>query len=103
VEGDRGLLGELVDIFRVEAPRLLVDLRRGLAAGDAGAVQATAHALKGCVGNFGDRAAVDAASTLERLGRNGALAEAATRMDELEREVERLKGGLVSMVEEATV
>ncbi len=100
VEGDRKLLAELVDIFRVESPRMLADLRRGLETSDARGVEDAAHALKGCVGNFGGRAAADVALALERMGREGVLDGAGARLAELEREVDRLTGGLVRMGEE---
>jgi PAS domain S-box-containing protein len=101
VEGDRDLLAELVEIFRAESPRMLADLRRCLEARDAGGVEVAAHALKGCVGNFGGRAAATAALALERMGREDGLAEAGPRLVELEREVDRLRSGLVRMCEEA--
>jgi len=101
VEGDRKLLAEIVDIFRVESPRMLADLRRCLETGDARGVMEAAHALKGCVGNFGGRAAADAALVLERMGREGALSGGGGRLAELEREVDRLRSGLGRMGEEA--
>jgi two-component system, sensor histidine kinase and response regulator len=103
VEGDRALLAELVDIFRVDSPRMLADLRRGLEAGDARGVEKAAHALKGCVGNFGGRTAAAAALALERMGRDGVVTGAGARLAELEREVDRLRSGLARMCEEAPV
>ena len=100
VEGDRALLSELVELFRDEAPHLLAELRRCVEAGDSRGVQDAAHALKGCVGNFGAPAATDAALALEHLGRDDDLREAGPRLIELEQEVERLRSSLVQMVEE---
>ncbi len=100
VEGNRELLAELVDIFRDESPRMLAELRRCCEAGDPGGVRDAAHALKGCVGNFGALAAADAALALEHLGRDEDLRESGPRLAELEREVEHLSIGLVRMVEE---
>ena len=100
VEGDRALLAELVDIFRDEAPHMLAELRRCVEAGDTRGVQDAAHALKGCVGNFGAFAAADAALAMELLGRSGDLRKAGSRLAELELEVERLRSSLVGMVEE---
>jgi HPt (histidine-containing phosphotransfer) domain-containing protein len=101
VGGDRKLLAEIVDIFRVESPRLLADLRRCLETGDARGVMEAAHALKGCVGNFGGRAAADAALALERMGREGALSGGGARLLALEREVDRLRNDLARMGEDA--
>jgi PAS domain S-box-containing protein len=100
VEGNRELLAELVDIFREESPRMLAELRRCCEAGDTRGVRDAAHALAGCVGNFGASAAADAALALEHIGRDEDLREAGPRLAELEREVERLRIGLVGMVEE---
>jgi PAS domain S-box-containing protein len=101
VEGDRKLLAELVDIFRVDSPRLLADLRRCLEVGDGPGVESAAHAVRGCVGNFGARAAVEAARVLERMGREAALTDGPARLAELEREVGRLATGLSGMGEAA--
>jgi len=102
VEGDRTLLAELVDIFKVESPRLLTDLRRCIEANDAKGTEYAAHALKGSVGNFGAHAASDAALALELLGRGGDLTGAAGGLEALESEMERVSLGLVRMGEGAS-
>ena len=101
VEGDWGLLAELVDIFRAEYPRLLANLRRSVETGDARGVQEAAHAIKGTVGNFGAQAASDAALALEVMGEEGALTGAGAAVARLEREVEHLERDLVRMGEGA--
>jgi HPt (histidine-containing phosphotransfer) domain-containing protein len=103
VEGDRALLAELVELFGIEVPGRLAELRRCVEAGNARGVQDAAHALRGCVGNFGAAAAKDAALALEFLGRNEDLREAGPRLAELELEVERLGSGLAHMVKEENV
>jgi HPt (histidine-containing phosphotransfer) domain-containing protein len=100
VEGDHGLLAELIGLFRAESPRLLAEMRSGLEANDAKAVELAAHALKGSVSNFGDSAAFRAAQELEIMGRDNALAGAAERMAELEREVGRLEVELVRLADQ---
>ena len=100
VEGDRALLAELVDIFRAERPRLMADLRRGVEADDARAVQEVAHAIKGMVGNFGARDAVEEARALEAMGQAGSLGGAAAAVSRLEQEVERLETDLGALVGE---
>jgi CheY-like chemotaxis protein len=99
VEGDRGLLAELVDIFRAESPGLLANLRQKVEAGDARGVQEAAHAIKGTVGNFGAPAASEAARALEVMGKDGSLAGAGACMARLEVEVEHLQRSLVRMGE----
>ena len=101
VEGDRGLLAELVDIFRAEYPRLLANLRHSVEKGDARGVQEAAHAIKGTVGNFGAPAASEAARALEVMGREGALTGAGAGVARLEHAVDELDRNLVRMTDGA--
>jgi two-component system, sensor histidine kinase and response regulator len=100
VEGDRNLLAELVDLFRADSGRILSDIRRCVEAGDAKGLEQAAHAMKGSVGNFGAGAAAEAALALEVMGREGALLGAGACLAVLQAEVDRLKSGLVRVVEE---
>jgi two-component system sensor histidine kinase/response regulator len=100
VEGDLALLTELVELFRVESPRMLSELRRNVAANDAQGLERAAHALGGSASNFGAHAAVKIAKDLEALGRGGALGMAAECLIDLEREVDRLRSGLAGLVAE---
>jgi CheY-like chemotaxis protein/HPt (histidine-containing phosphotransfer) domain-containing protein len=101
VEGNRDLLAELVAIFRDERPRLFANLRHSVEIGDARGVQEAAHAIKGTVGNFGARAASEAARALEVMGRDGVLTEAGAGVARLEREVDQLDRDLVRMGDQA--
>jgi two-component system sensor histidine kinase/response regulator len=101
VEGDRALLAELVDIFRQEYPRLLADVRASMESGDPRGVQEAAHAIKGTVGNFGARAASEAASALELIGQQGVLTGAGAAYDRLERELGLLSRDLARIGDEA--
>jgi HPt (histidine-containing phosphotransfer) domain-containing protein len=78
VEGDFGLLKEVVDVFRDTYPGMLVELKQAVDRRDAAALTRTAHTLKGMVANFGARAAFAAALRLETLGR----AQDLTQVDE---------------------
>lgn len=69
VDGDRELLGELVELFAEDCPRLLRELAAAVSAGDADGIARGAHALKGSVGVFGARRAADLANELEERGR----------------------------------
>ena len=90
VEGDRELLTELVDLFILESPAALAEIRRSVEAADAPAVERAAHKLRGSVRNFGGHAAGEAALRLETLGRKGDLGGAGACVSSLEREVHRL-------------
>jgi len=99
VDGDRELLAELVEIFRAESPRLLAELRRCVAAGDAHGVQEAAHAIKGTVGNFAGHAASEAALALEKMGQRGQLVDASACATRLETAVAALQRDLMAITE----
>jgi len=98
VEGDRGLLAEVVQIFHAELPRLLSDIRGCLDAGDVPGLERSVHALKGSVGNFGTSGAYQTALAFERMAQKGTLDEAAGRLAQLEREVGDMDVALAHMV-----
>jgi two-component system sensor histidine kinase/response regulator len=85
VGGDLELLQEIAALFLDEYPRALDELHQALAAGDAKALEHSAHGLKGSVANFGARVAVDAAFQLEQLGRAHKLDQAPPALAALER------------------
>jgi CheY-like chemotaxis protein len=94
MEGDRALLAEVVSIFLAEAPGMLADLRRALDAGDAMALQRTAHNCKGAVAIFGAARASESAQALETLGRSGSVIGAGEILAALDRQVSALADDL---------
>ncbi len=74
------ILGQLAD----DSAQRLADLAAGLAAGDAAAVRASAHSLKGAFANVGGQTVQAWAGELEGHARSGDLAAAAARFDGLE-------------------
>jgi signal transduction histidine kinase/DNA-binding response OmpR family regulator len=99
VEGDVGLLKELVALFLKDLPRMLTNLREAVTAGDATAIERAAHQLKGSVGNFAAQPAFEAALKLEVLGRNATLSYAKPAYAELENEINRLKSAMANLNE----
>jgi two-component system sensor histidine kinase/response regulator len=97
VDGDRGFLGEMAEMFLEESPPLLARIRHAVAACDSVALVGPAHALKNWTGNFVASRAFDALTELEALGRAGALATAATALATLEREIERLRDAIAQL------
>ena len=93
-DDDMELLREAVQDFLEECPKRLAGLRDALACGDSDAVARLAHALKGSVGNFAARHAVDAAQKLETIGREGEVARGVEAYRELDEAIERLKPAL---------
>jgi HPt (histidine-containing phosphotransfer) domain-containing protein len=98
VGGDRRALAELVRIFRADWPRQLSRLRKAVGDGDAPALRAAAHALKGAVSNFAAPAATETAFTLQKMGEAGRLAGAGAVLERLERQVEDLVAALAEAV-----
>ena len=86
VAGDRQLLRELVDLFRLEGPRRVAEIRSAAALDDADAVEAAAHSLRSTVGNLKAQRAVDAVLAIETMARQRSLdaVEAACRALEVE-------------------
>ncbi|MBU2550168.1 MAG: PAS domain S-box protein [Proteobacteria bacterium] len=91
VGGDMGLIKELVVLYLERLPKVTSELREAVGRGDARAVQASAHSLKGMSGNLRAVMVAEAASRLERMADVGNLSNAEAGLDHLEREIERLR------------
>jgi two-component system sensor histidine kinase/response regulator len=90
VEGDRELLSSLIRIFESEAPVMLYEVRKALAARDEKALERAVHTFKGCLGNLAAPAALEATGQLEAICRAGNFTAAEIAFPALEREIERL-------------
>jgi CheY-like chemotaxis protein len=66
IDGDRKLLGELIDLFFGQEQKLLPAIRQAGERGDGKALERAAHKLKSSLGNFGDHRASDAAQRLKQ-------------------------------------
>jgi signal transduction histidine kinase/DNA-binding response OmpR family regulator len=82
-------VSELVKAFTSEGRVELLQIRNAVAAGDADRVHSGAHRLKGSAMNLGCPAVVEAAATLELLGRNGTTVGADVLLERLVREFDR--------------
>ncbi len=94
VDGDRGFLHELIDIFLGQTPRMLANMREALATRDGEDLELAAHSLKGSAGNFAAPVLYELSRRLERMGHDGDFTEAAETFAALETELEKLRGGL---------
>jgi HPt (histidine-containing phosphotransfer) domain-containing protein len=92
--GDQALVRELAQLFLKELPGKLAELRDAAAAGDPERVRIAAHALKGSAAAVGGRAASDASSRVEHLGRSGNLEAARQSLGDLEATLEQLVAAL---------
>ena len=70
VGGDRELLVEISRLFVEDAPRHLEQIRLALENRDGDSLRRAAHGLKGAAANFDADRVVDAARTLEEMGRS---------------------------------
>jgi HPt (histidine-containing phosphotransfer) domain-containing protein len=100
VDGDRKLLKEVAELFMEDTPRLLSEIRAAIVRTDDKALKRAAHTLRGSVGNFGAKRAIDATSQLEELGRRGDFAHAEEIASRLEEELAHVFAGLDSLLKE---
>jgi two-component system, sensor histidine kinase and response regulator len=96
-EGDRALLAELVRLFLDDYPRLMAAMREALDEGDGKKLHRAAHGLKGALGIFGARVALDLARRLESQGSGGDLTGAGEVWRMLEQELARLRPALAAL------
>jgi CheY-like chemotaxis protein len=90
VEGDEGLLIELVDTFRQDYPTHLAALRDACTRNHASQLERSAHSLKGALLAVGATTASTLAAELETMGRDSHLHGAMPRIVELESELARI-------------
>jgi CheY-like chemotaxis protein len=90
VDGDRGFISELLELFRGDYPRQIQEMRGAIALGDGQALQQVAHALKGALGNLSAPLAWEIAGELESMGRAGNIAQADVELQKLEAEMNRV-------------
>ena len=88
---------ELVDTFLEEAPLMLEDLRRALAAKDADKFRRTAHSLKSNSNTFGALALAAMARDLEISGLAAVLARGGQPLDVLADEYSRVAAALKAL------
>lgn len=101
VENDRGLLRELIGIFKEEFPRRLQDLRDAISKRDTERVATVSHALKGMLFNMAIHDAGNRAAKLEQLARAGDQPSLNDSLSAFEHEVERLLPELDTYLTEA--
>jgi CheY-like chemotaxis protein len=71
--GDARLLADISQLFIDDAPRYLREIQTALNTRDHDALRAAAHGLKGAAANFETGPVVEAARSLEEMGRQAAL------------------------------
>ncbi|MHC5114056.1 MAG: Hpt domain-containing protein [Planctomycetota bacterium] len=94
VDGDLEFLAETIAMLDEDSPALLEQLHVAAEGGDAAALGATAHALKGMLANFCAPAAEAAALELERMGREQRLDDVGAAVVRARAETERVRAAL---------
>jgi CheY-like chemotaxis protein len=90
IDDDRAFLAELIELFRSEYPVNLEAARAAIHANDAPALQRSAHAMKGVLGNLAADRASALAADLEDMGRSGDLAKAEPVLHNLDAELKNV-------------
>lgn len=101
-EGDPEMIAELVQIYLDRRVGLLESIRAGLVEGNAGAVAAGAHSLRGYFINFSAGRVSALARELEERARVGELDDGAVLLDRIADETAVLDARLESLVGEVT-
>jgi two-component system sensor histidine kinase/response regulator len=94
VQGDRGLLAEIVQLFESGLPAILQGLRESIAREDATEIARTAHTLKGSVGNFGRGGAFRAVEEMESFAKESDMARTTKAFVLVESELKELLAAL---------
>ncbi|MCI0700434.1 MAG: response regulator [Planctomycetia bacterium] len=97
IDGDRELLGELIELFLDESPKLMGAIRTAVAAKDGERLRVSAHTLKGSVGVFAATPAHDAAARLEALSRDQNWVEVEPALSKLEVAIRDLQIALTEL------
>ncbi len=85
---------EVVDKFLKVAPPKLQAIRDAVSQGDAGAIKATAHALRGACTTVGATPLYKLCDELEQMGRAGTIVGAELLISKIEAEYQRVDGDL---------
>ena len=100
VESDLDPLGTLVGVFKADRPNLLGAIEEAIAAGDAEALTAAAHTIKGALSVFGAEPARAIAERLELSSRKGEVETARDLYAELGEAVQGMEEGLEALLAE---
>jgi two-component system, sensor histidine kinase len=95
---DTSLARRLIDLFLHDSGRLVDDVSRAIVERDAERLRRAAHTLKGSVSNFPAGPARDTAARMELIGFDGDFDAAQEVFPLLEKEIDRLRGLLPTLI-----
>jgi len=90
-------IGELIQAYLEDSPKLLAEAKDALAKNDAETFRRATHSLKSNSANFGAHTLAAMSKELEQMGRAGNLAGADVKLAHAESEYERVKDALEGM------
>ena len=90
VDGDRGFLAELTELFRADYPVQIHEGLKAVGSNDAPGMERVAHALKGALRNLAAPRASRLAQELEDMGKTGITSDADCKLAELDSELGRV-------------
>jgi two-component system, sensor histidine kinase and response regulator len=97
IDGDRSLLGELVDLFREDYPGSLRAVQEAIDTQDSNRLRSTSHALKGALANLSAIQASTLAAELEAIGNSPNLTQAQATLDRLAHELVNVRQALEAL------
>jgi len=100
VDQDADFLQTLVSAFLDDCPSYMAAIRQAVADEDAQTLIREAHGLKGAVANLRAPSAREAARRLEEMGQEASFEHAPKALEELEKEIDRLRVALKDLVGE---
>jgi PAS domain S-box-containing protein len=101
VSGDRDLLKAVIEMFLVESPRLMCDLREAVGRSDPAGVIQPAHTLKTSLSYFGVRNGFELALQLEKMGRQTDLSRVDEPLAALGRQMDQVMSELTAYTQVA--
>ena len=99
--GSTGLLRRVSQVFLDNMPSMWTAIQNSVAKRDAAAIQRSAHTLKGSASLIGARATMEAARELEIMAKSEKLDKVASALEQIDRELKRLKPAVVNLVGQA--
>ncbi len=96
-EGEDDPVDDLIDLFLGAADGKCRELEESLRRGDARMLEFAAHALKGSSASLGANALADICEALQKAGKQGEIGGAAALVDDVVREMERVRGALAGL------
>ena len=92
--GTPELLGEVIELFIEDSPKMLESVRQAVGRADPVDVERSAHSLKGALLNMAAESAAQIALRLEKMGRARQLQDTTEVLADLEKEMGRLQADL---------